>query len=558
MKPLLDESIWGIDLGVTCMRVVRLTRRGNGYEVAEIDRIDYYINPAKARPDEFDAAMRKALSLFVANHKIPSRDRVGVSIPGVGFEALRLQMPAVSAERTRELIDYEIRRRTSHAGHEVIYGIQAVPSPGLEERRFVAVVGPAGIAGAYIDAIETVGIPIDAMAPAPIAILHAIRADGSDAREISLVRAGTGTTDVIVASRDALFFRSDPAGTASISEALSREFGIGEKESNEERREMECARGNPRFLALTEAYADETGARVAAALEFARQLDIKISPAHILLTGEGARIPALAEVLRRRTGIPIELHTKWNRVSIRKQLIGHAITTEFPAFAPAIGAALLAAGGETPALSLVSPRQGREFLRWIPTVAAACLVLGASMFATDRALAWSLRKAEGALLSIEDIANVVKENRLEQIAGASDRERATLETRAWRLPDEWLRWERIVTYLPQAVGAEACILKYTNTVMPDASIETILEFTVPRAMREDGTVESQPRSFESDVAVLFRAWELPEPVLLDRRAVATPVSDAAAADARFDWFKIKIHFNERTGVENSGTGGRAK
>jgi hypothetical protein len=43
---MLDEPIWGLDLGSTAVRVVRLARRGGGFEIAAVDRIDTYRDPA--------------------------------------------------------------------------------------------------------------------------------------------------------------------------------------------------------------------------------------------------------------------------------------------------------------------------------------------------------------------------------------------------------------------------------------------------------------------------------------------------------------------------------
>lgn len=536
---MFQESIWGIDLGGTCVRVVRLGRRGSGYEITAVDRIDLYQDPLHNRPEELDAALRKALSIFVVNHRIGKRDRVGVCIPGLGFETFTIELPPVAQERVAGLVDYELRKKTGAFGNEMIHAFREMPGPSVNERRILAAAGPAGIAGAYVDALASVGIQADHFTLAPLAMLDAFKGDGVDTRDAICIRAGVGVTDIVSAMRDHLQLRTDPEGTAWISRELRGRFGLAEKEAEGERRLLESAAGNPRFAPLAREYAQRVVKRAASAIEYAKRNNHAFAPQRVLLAGEGARIAALAEELKLQLRLPVEIHAKWNRIAISRQLIGHAMATEVPSLTSALGAALDATGDAADPMSFLPGNRVRQTLRFGPPIALASLVLGAAVFAGDRMVAHSTGKLRDALREMKQTSEKIQKREADSEALRAALDRAGVASLAWNLPAEWLAWERLNRGLFAALGSDANVLACRAKYTKNGTVEAELEFTIPRA--RDNAAETRPRSQESDLAVMFRARALPDPQILAHRPVAAADSDRPAAEnAPFEWFQIRV------------------
>src|SRR5262245_39105526 len=160
---MFEEAIWGLDLGSTSVRIVQLARRAGSFEITSVDRIDTYRDPSASSAEELDAALRKALSIFRVNHPIGRRDRVGVAIPGLGFETFLVDLPPVATKRVSELVEYELKNRYASRVGETASGFAELPTASINERRVLAGAGPSGLVGGYLDALASVGIEPDRM-----------------------------------------------------------------------------------------------------------------------------------------------------------------------------------------------------------------------------------------------------------------------------------------------------------------------------------------------------------------------------------------------------------
>src|SRR5262245_24972555 len=108
---MFRETIWGVDVGSTAVRVVGLARTPGGLEIHLAEKLDTYRDPKASPVEEMSAALRKALSIFRVNHRVGLRDRVGVAIPGLGFETQLIDLPPITTKKIDEIVAYEIKSR---------------------------------------------------------------------------------------------------------------------------------------------------------------------------------------------------------------------------------------------------------------------------------------------------------------------------------------------------------------------------------------------------------------------------------------------------------------
>jgi Tfp pilus assembly PilM family ATPase len=509
---LFRESIWGIDLGATSLRVVRLGRRGPNFEITAVDRIDIYRDPQRSTPEDLDAALRKALSIFVIHHKVRKNDRVGVAIPGIGFETFILDLPPVSKKRIPELVDYEVRTRLGAAGSEALYGYCEVPGPSINEKRVLATAGSGGIVGAYLDALQLFQIPCDRLTVAPLAVLDALRFDGLDVRDAVIVRIGIGTTDMILGLRDGPLVRSDAEGTRWISRSLEERMGLSEREADHERRQLEQAMPDSRFLQIGEEYARRIVVKIQAAIEFARGRSTSFSPRRILVTGAGCRIPRLVDIVARTLDMPVEIHSMWNRVAIHKQLLGHALVAEVPTFSAALGAALDAAGSSNGTVSLVEPDTTRELARSIPAVFLSIGALWLGVATADLIVDQTSAMArEAEKLALQARAAVSASEALLQQAAAAN-ERHDHAEKSWRLPAEWNAWEQALAWtlelLPSTARVQSADYKST-----EESVRLVVELLVVDPPVAPDALPLPKTAWRDSLLAPFRAAGLQEPVV---------------------------------------------
>lgn len=590
---MFQTSIWGIDLGATLVRVVRLTASGGRYEIAAVDRIDLYRDPLQATPDELDQALRRALAIFVGNHKIKTGDRVGVAIPGLGFEAFLVELPHVEPARQKGLMDYELLNRFGVAGAHFVRAERKLPSPAAGEDRFLVATGSAGTLGAYLDALRSVDIEPDRLTIAPVALVDALAADGRETRSAVVVRLGVGTTDIAVTLRDGPHARTEADGTGWIARQLRQRHGLSEQEADQERRELEASRGNKRFADITKNYALRIAERVESVVNMTRAKNRGFTPRAIVLMGEGSRIPGVLEVLTSRLGAPVELHTSWHKIAFHRGLIGHALATEVPAFATAVGAALQASFPVEQCLTFVQPGQVREAARFMPGMGLATAVLALSVAGTDWMLQMGVAAAETHQTRRNELYQLIDQKRDLLKLQIDTRVLGADHARTATVAREWEAWERMMSRAHESLGAYAKIHRSSSRFDGRASqIITEITCSIPRGVEgatsrpvpaapvvdSTGTPESQPSnniqgdrtgipgdgmrgrtedpgdassrpaaSFENDVVVMFRANELPDPEVVSHETV--PVFQpsagsgglvASAPSGLVDIYKIRL------------------
>ncbi len=547
---MFDEPIWGIDLGSTSVRVVRLARRGASFEIVDVDRIDTYRDPALTSPEELDAALRKALAIFAVNHRIGARDRVGIAIPGLGFETLVLDLPPVADRRLGDLVDYEVRARAGAAASDMIHAFRELPGPSVNERRVLVAMGAAGVVGGYLDAFASAGISADRVVLAPLAFANALQADGLEVRDAVAVRVGVGATDLVVGLREGPLTRTEPEGTLWIARTLRERLGLGVKEAEGERRAIETRQGDPRSQGVAADFAERLVTKIASAIEAGRLRSSAFVPQRILIAGEGARIKGLTETISKKLAIPVEVHAKWNRVAIGKHLFGHALATEVPALTIALGAAIDAAGASESGLSIVPRNRVRETARALPLVGVAVAALVAGTFAGDRFATHAERTIDAAREFTDDAWSQATIR--EQLVALREQEdgRAASDGRALDLIDDWLVWERATGRLLESLDPDAVVRSARFDRVGPGALRATVTALFPRTgsagASGDPPRTAAARDFESVVSGPLRTGLFPAPRRLEHRLVAAPRADAPAVSddgshaALFDLFRFEV------------------
>lgn len=535
---MLDEPVWGIDLGATCVRVVRIARRVRGFEITAVDRIDTYLDPNTSSADALDAGLRKALSIFRVNHRVGERDRIGVAIPGLGFETALFDLPPVDAARTKELVQYEMERRLGSRLAESTWDFAPVPGPSSHERRVLVVFGPTGLVGGYLDAFAATDLHPDRLLLSPFALVEALRTDGCEPREALCVRAGVGLTDLVFGPREGPEIRTEPEGTLWVAQALRERFGLGEKEADGERRAMERGEVNPQFASVASEYAARLIGRIESALAFVRARHASYAPHRVIVAGEGAAIPGVTEALRERFPVPVQVHTTWNRFALAKPLFGKSLAHELSTFSVALGAAIDAATRPASVVSLVTPPKHRALARRMPLVVASTALLGLGVVSADRIVAAASLEATEAHHLVGEIRSQLQA-REDLSAGREEwRQREQRAERAWRLRAEWDAWDRALSQVLEALDPSSVILRSRFEQKGDALVGRI-DVALPRASDANGT--RTPRDFEAVVGSRLRAAGFAEPRLVQTRAIDVLALNApASANPTHELFAFEL------------------
>jgi type IV pilus assembly protein PilM len=132
---------------------------------------------------------------------------------------------------------------------------------------------------------------------------------------IALVNVGHETTNVnILEDGVPIVTRDIPFGSRKIREALQRERGLTAEQAEDVVQGRETVQDLASFV---ESSADEVAVGIERASAFLMTREDGDSVGRIFLSGGGARIPGMAEILGRRMGVPTELVNSFERTPVQ-------------------------------------------------------------------------------------------------------------------------------------------------------------------------------------------------------------------------------------------------
>jgi len=294
---------------------------------------------------------------------------VRMTISGqVTFVRLAKIPPLVGDQKAiAKIVEFEAKQTVPYAMDEIVWDYQLIrhtadsaPHPEEEEKEspeenfealFVAV--KKDLAIAYTDAVARSKKSVLSLGISPIASFNAGIASYHDENPSChiLLNIGARCTCMVIAENERLFVRSIPIGGDSITQQISKEFGIPPTEAEE----MKCRHG---FVALGGAY-EEPDSEVAATIskiarnvmtrlhgEVSRSINVWRSqhhggkPGHLWLAGGASQMPYLSDFFKEKLQVPLDYLNCFTVVALNPSINKDELSGVAPMFSELIGMAL--------------------------------------------------------------------------------------------------------------------------------------------------------------------------------------------------------------------------
>jgi general secretion pathway protein L len=358
----MAQRILGLDLGARSVKAVLLEGTFRGFTVAAARRVPLGAAEAGAPPAARHAAAVRAL----LEDRAFAFDVATVAFPGAGVSSNVVTLPFSDPRRIEQTIGFEVEGQIPFDLADVAWDWQPLGVRDGQADLLVAVVRKEEL-GALLAALGEAGVDPRAVLPAGPAyaslfaagvIPPAPRPEGAPPGTELLVDVGLERTSVTVISAGACeAARTFAFGTAQLARALGRELGIAEAEGD--LLVAAAAGGPPLPPELEDRAADPRAAdalrRGLAPLVREVRATVRTWRARVgqrplerlLLAGEAARLPALAEELAAEGEGPVA------PVALAGPGAEAIAPEDAPAFALALSLALRAQqGSRAPRLNL--------------------------------------------------------------------------------------------------------------------------------------------------------------------------------------------------------------
>ena len=382
------KSAWGIEIGASALKAIRLSREGDSVVVTDFTVIPH--QQVLSAPDVDPAAMvRFTLGQFLAaNGEKLKSDRVVVSVAGRDAFARFAKLPVGgNLKNLAKLIDFESKQQIPFPIDQVEWDYQAFKS----EDNIEVDVGIFAITKDRIGELLTLyrecGLNPDVITIAPNAVFNAVTYDLNldlSSGPVMVVDVGTNATDIVVAERGIGWMRSFPLGGHSFTEAISGGFDIPYKKAEKLKLEGAASKHAKQVMQRMKDTFDSLISEIRKSKDYYESTHPGATVGKILGTGSTLKIPGLRKFITQQIGVEVERLDEFKRI----QLEGDQ-AADFAANAMglvvAYGLALQGVGLGAINVNLVpmAVRRERAWMakgKWFAVAAGLGLVMGAMLF----------------------------------------------------------------------------------------------------------------------------------------------------------------------------------
>ncbi len=220
------QTVWGIDVGKSAFKAVRLRAAGEGVEVVSTDYIEHSKIMSQQDADP-DALWSSALEKFLAKNDI-TNDNIVIGVPGQQTLARFSKLPPVeNKKKIPDIVRYEADQQIPFDMDEVVWDYQVFEAEGSPDVEVGIFAIKRELIRDHLVHFDSQGIEAFAVQAAPLAAYNAMHYDGLIGDQATvIIDIGTESTDLIVGTESSLWTRSIQLGGNNFTEALVKAFKL--------------------------------------------------------------------------------------------------------------------------------------------------------------------------------------------------------------------------------------------------------------------------------------------------------------------------------------------
>ncbi len=346
-----SKSLVGLDIGSSAIKLVELKERKAGE--FHLQRLG--VEPLSPEAIVDGSVMDSAL-VVDAIHKLNDRTKVkstnyGTSLSGHSVIIKKIQLPAMPREELAESIQWEAEQYIPFDINDVRmdYVVLSDGEPGRDNMEVLLVAVKVDKVNDYASVVRQTGktpvlIDVDAFA---VQNAYEVNYDLDPRKTVALVNMGAAVTNINILARGAtVFWRDISFGGTQFTEGLQREFNLSSEQAEALKRGAQVDRYSPADARnILDAVSGDMAAEIRKTFDFFSATSSEGPVDELMLSGGCALTPNLAQVLRERFGVPVEIMNPLRRVRFsEKDFDGAWLESVAPMMAISVGLAIRKVG----------------------------------------------------------------------------------------------------------------------------------------------------------------------------------------------------------------------
>jgi len=231
------KEIWGIDLGTSSVKAVKLVKAKGHVIVTDFDILDVEeIEGYEGEEEEYEYEKTKRTLLRLINRKHLQNSKVAVVLPGHSAIVKKIQFPTLDVNRVKKMMNFEAAQQIPFPLEEVVWDYQllGVAESGMEYEVSLFAI-KKGLVDRYLSLLNEAGLDVELLQVSPMALYNFIYFDipPEDGENLILLDMGHNNSDLVICAGRNFLIRNMPTAGDDITKAFQRKFSVsyGEAEN---------------------------------------------------------------------------------------------------------------------------------------------------------------------------------------------------------------------------------------------------------------------------------------------------------------------------------------
>jgi len=395
---LAYKSAWGIDIGESAVKAVKVRRSGDTVTIEEYHTVACEARADSAQGGDREYRVRSALSELQYQADLGGA-AVVVSLPGRDVFPRFIPLPPVEKKRIPEIVRYEARTQMPFPIDEVVWDYQPVSGmdvPGEEvEVAFFAV--KKATVYSFLTNLRLAHVTPNLVEVTPLALYNFLTYDRTFSTGTVVIDVGAANTDLVIIDGERFWTRSVAISGNDITRALQEKYQISFEEAESLKRKATGSKQGEKIFGAMKPIVDDLIGELQRSIGYYKAQQSRTARIErVILLGNSFKLPQLVEYFRKGLDYQVSLLDRVSRVRVASGMDAEKFEAELPSYAVALGLAIQGVGAGRVNIDLMPRELVRERLlrQKLPYAAAVLLLLAMPLLVGYQAASSEIARCE--------------------------------------------------------------------------------------------------------------------------------------------------------------------
>jgi len=336
------QTVWGLDIGESGLKAVKMAR---GKKFLEVVRVDMIPITAPGGAEEAavgrEALVIQALEEFVRRHD-PFDSRIVASVQGRSTFCKPISLAPVEQKRIPEIVRFEVKQQIPFPIEDIVWDYFKCKesfAPGEEiEVNLIAI--RKEIVENFTEMFTRAGIRVDVLQAAPLALYNLVKYEYAPQGNVVIIDIGAEIADLIIVEGDRFWPRTLPIAGKQITKALEEKFEIPFDEAEKLKLTAADSKNYQQIFTVMRPVLKELVGEIHRTIGYYKSLSKDVVFDKIIFMGNATKLSGFEKFFGENLPYKIEIVQGLQKLRVSRRLNLAAFREYLPGFAVALGLAI--------------------------------------------------------------------------------------------------------------------------------------------------------------------------------------------------------------------------